>query len=166
MSNKYTVEQASSKNTIYSSDKPPEYENEKADNGSFHSKISKHAIGDEEDVQSLQHGTQRGLSARHIQMISLGGAIGTGLFLSSGTNIAQAGPAGALIAYCVVGFMVYCIMTCLGEMATFMPVSGSFNHYATRFVEPSLGFALGWNYWFSWVRLYFQDYSFLYHLIY
>ncbi|CAO3654461.1 unnamed protein product [Mucor hiemalis] len=40
-------------------------------------------------------------------------------------------------------------MTCLGEMATFMPVSGSFNHYATRFVEPSLGFALGWNYWFS-----------------
>ncbi|KAG0936984.1 hypothetical protein G6F57_007685 [Rhizopus arrhizus] len=141
MSNKYTVEQASSKNTIYSSDKPPEYENEKADNGSFHSKISKHAIGDEEDVQSLQHGTQRGLSARHIQMISLGGAIGTGLFLSSGTNIAQAGPAGALIAYCV------------GEMATFMPVSGSFNHYATRFVEPSLGFALGWNYWFSSVTI-------------
>ncbi|KAL0139089.1 amino acid permease/ SLC12A domain-containing protein [Mucor lusitanicus] len=70
----------------------------------------------------------RGLNARHIQMISLGGCIGTGLFLNSGQNISEAGPAGALIAYCV-----YCLMTCLGEMATYMPVSGSFNHYATRF---------------------------------
>ncbi|KAI7906616.1 amino acid permease/ SLC12A domain-containing protein [Cokeromyces recurvatus] len=111
---------------------------------------------DQEDLENnnhIQDGTVRGLSARHIQMISLGGAIGTGLFLSSGSNVAEAGPAGALIAYCVVGFMVYCIMTCLGEMATFMPVSGSFNHYATRFVEPSLGFALGWNYWFSAVTI-------------
>ncbi|KAI8979292.1 amino acid permease/ SLC12A domain-containing protein [Mycotypha africana] len=91
----------------------------------------------EEEANELQSGTVRGLTARHIQMISLGGAIGTGLFLNSGSNIAEAGPAGALIAYCV-----YCIMTCLGEMATFMPVSGSFNHYATRFVDPSLGFAL------------------------
>ncbi|KAI8877554.1 hypothetical protein K501DRAFT_260167 [Backusella circina FSU 941] len=111
--------------------------------------MSHRSAGDEE----LQSGVVRGLSARHIQMISLGGAIGTGLFLNSGSNIAEAGPAGALIAYCVIGFMVYCIMTCLGEMATFMPVSGSFNHYATRFVEPSLGFALGWNYWFSSVSI-------------
>ncbi|KAJ8655674.1 hypothetical protein O0I10_008559 [Lichtheimia ornata] len=80
-------------------------------------------------------------------MISLGGAIGTGLFLTTGENIATAGPAGALIAYAIVGIMVYCIMTCLGEMATFLPVSGSFNHYATRFVDPAFGFALGWNYW-------------------
>ncbi|GAA5808397.1 hypothetical protein MFLAVUS_001788 [Mucor flavus] len=77
---------------------------------------------------------------------------GTGLFLNSGQNIAIAGPAGALISYCVVGIMVYCLMTCLGEMATYMPVSGSFNHYATRFVDPAFGFALGWNYWLSWVR--------------
>ncbi|RCI06460.1 hypothetical protein CU098_003796 [Rhizopus stolonifer] len=84
----------------------------------------------------------RGLNARHIQMISLGGCIGTGLFLNSGQNISEAGPAGALIAYCVIGLMVYCLMTCLGEMSTYMPVSGSFNHYATRFVDPALGFAL------------------------
>ncbi|KAG1454422.1 hypothetical protein G6F55_007616 [Rhizopus delemar] len=90
---------------------------------------------------------RRGLNARHIQMISLGGCIGTGLFLNSGQNISSAGPAGALIAYCVVGVMVYCLMTCLGEMATYMPVSGSFNHYATRFIDPAFGFALGWNYW-------------------
>ncbi|KAL7315611.1 hypothetical protein PS15m_004807 [Mucor circinelloides] len=60
----------------------------------------------EEEENHIQEGTHRGLDARHIQMISLGGAIGTGLFLNSGGNIAEAGPAGALIAYCVVGFMV------------------------------------------------------------
>ncbi|KAG1593359.1 hypothetical protein G6F47_009137 [Rhizopus delemar] len=96
---------------------------------------------------------RRGLNARHIQMISLGGCIGTGLFLNSGQNISSAGPAGALIAYCVVGVMVYCLMTCLGEMATYMPVSGSFNHYATRFIDPAFGFALGWNYWLSAVTI-------------
>ncbi|KAI9364570.1 amino acid permease/ SLC12A domain-containing protein [Pilaira anomala] len=133
--------------TSYDSQKIEEYEKEKTPTyNSDHNPSTG-------DVESLQHGTKRGLDARHIQMISLGGAIGTGLFLNSGSNIAQAGPAGALIAYSVVGFMVYCIMTCLGEMATFMPVSGSFNHYATRFVEPSLGFALGWNYWFSAVTI-------------
>ncbi|ORY94428.1 amino acid permease-domain-containing protein [Syncephalastrum racemosum] len=98
------------------------------------------------DTTSIQHGTKRSLKARHVQMIALGGTIGTGLFLNSGGNIADAGPAGAFIAYCVIGFMVYCIMTCLGEMATLIPVSGSFNHYATRFIDPALGFALGWNY--------------------
>ncbi|KAG1446094.1 hypothetical protein G6F56_009688 [Rhizopus delemar] len=99
-------------------------------------------------IESTQSGQPtRGLSARHIQMISLGGCIGTGLFLNSGQNISTAGPAGALIAYIVIGLMVYCLMTCLGEMATYMPVSGSFNHYATRFIDPALGFALGWNYW-------------------
>src|SRR5699024_139946 len=49
-----------------------------------------------------------------------------------------------------IGVMVYFLMTSLGEMATFMPVSGSFSTYATRFVDPALGFALGWNYWFNW----------------
>ncbi|GAB5586240.1 hypothetical protein Unana1_01140 [Umbelopsis nana] len=104
------------------------------------------------DVGAIEEqvGTKRGLNARHIQMISLGGAIGTGLFLNSGGNIASAGPAGALIAYIVIGFMVFCIMTCLGEMATYMPISGSFNLYAAKFIDPALGFALGWNYWFSW----------------
>ncbi|KAI8090561.1 amino acid permease-domain-containing protein [Thamnidium elegans] len=136
------LESSASEDHRYDSQKIEEFEKETAP--SYHSK-SDHP---DDDVESLQHGTKRGLDARHIQMISLGGAIGTGLFLNSGSNIAQAGPAGALIAY-----SVYCIMTCLGEMATFMPVSGSFNHYATRFVHPSLGFALGWNYWFSAVTI-------------
>ncbi|MED3692270.1 amino acid permease [Peribacillus butanolivorans] len=83
-------------------------------------------------------------------MISLGGAIGTGLFLGSGPAIASAGPGGALVAYAVIGIMVYFIMTSLGELASFMPVSGAFSTYATRFIDPALGFALGWNYWFTW----------------
>lgn len=93
---------------------------------------------------------KKGLKSRHITMISLGGTIGTGLFLASGGSIAQAGPGGALLAYGLIGVMVYFLMTSLGEMAAFMPNSGSFSTYATKFVDPALGFALGWNYWYNW----------------
>ncbi|WP_368665552.1 amino acid permease [Neisseria sp. WF04] len=84
-------------------------------------------------------------------MIAIGGSIGTGLFMASGTAINAAGPGGALAAYAAIGLMVYFLMTSLGEMATYLPTSGSFSTYASRFVDPSLGFALGWNYWFNWV---------------
>jgi lysine-specific permease len=93
----------------------------------------------------------RGLKARHLSMIAIGGCIGTGLFMASGEAIHQAGPGGSLLAYAMIGLMVYFLMTSLGEMATYLPVSGSFSTYAARFVDPSLGFALGWNYWFNWV---------------
>lgn len=93
---------------------------------------------------------QRGLKARHLTMIAIGGSIGTGLFLASGGSIHSAGPGGALVAYMAISIMVYFLMTSLGEMAAFMPVTGSFSTYATRFVDPSLGFALGWNYWYNW----------------
>lgn len=65
--------------------------------------------------------------------------------------IHDAGALGALIAYAIIGAMVFFLMTSLGEMATYLPVPGSFSTYATRFAHPSLGFALGWNYWFNWV---------------
>ena len=71
--------------------------------------------------------------------------------MTSGGAIHDAGALGALIAYAIIGAMVFFLMTSLGEMATYLPVSGSFSTYATRFVDPSLGFALGWNYWFNWV---------------
>ncbi|MFL6554534.1 MAG: amino acid permease, partial [Bacillus sp. (in: firmicutes)] len=83
-------------------------------------------------------------------MIAIGGSIGTGLFLATGASIQTAGPGGALIAYGAIGIMVYFLMTSLGEMATLMPVSGSFSTYGSRFVDPAFGFALGWNYWFNW----------------
>ncbi|WP_312353290.1 amino acid permease [Aminipila sp.] len=97
-----------------------------------------------------KEGLKRTLKARHLNMIAIGGAIGTGLFVASGASISAAGPGGAIVAYALIGVMVYFLMTSLGEMATFMPVSGSFETYATRFVDPALGFALGWNYWYNW----------------
>ncbi|KAG9235321.1 putative arginine permease [Amylocarpus encephaloides] len=93
---------------------------------------------------------KRKLKSRHLQMIAIGGTIGTGLFIGSGGAIAKAGPAGALIAYIFVGTIVYSVMQSLGEMATYIPISGAFTSYASRFVDPSLGFAMGWIYWFSW----------------
>ncbi|EPC75359.1 amino acid transporter, partial [Lacticaseibacillus paracasei subsp. paracasei Lpp126] len=83
-------------------------------------------------------------------MIALGGSIGTGLFVASGSAIATAGPGGAIAAYVGIGLMVFFLMTSLGEMATYVPVSGSFSEYASRFVDPAFGFALGWNYWLNW----------------
>ncbi|MFS0688778.1 amino acid permease [Sporosarcina sp. 179-K 8C2 HS] len=93
---------------------------------------------------------KRTLKARHLMMISLGGSIGTGIFLASGGAIHTAGPGGALAAYVAVGIMVYFLMTSLAEMAAYMPVAGSFKEYATRFVDPAFGFAIGWNYWYNW----------------
>ncbi|KAM7214002.1 Amino acid permease/ SLC12A domain containing protein [Rhypophila decipiens] len=93
---------------------------------------------------------QRRLQSRHLQMIAIGGTIGTGLFIGSGGALATAGPAGALIAYIFIGSVVLSVMVALGEMATYIPVSGAFTSYATRFVDPSIGFAMGWIYWFSW----------------
>ena len=92
----------------------------------------------------------RGLKSRHMNMIAIGGAIGTGLFVALGGSLSAAGPGGALLAYGVIGIMVYFLMTSLGEMSTYMPVSGAFETYATKFVDPALGFALGWNYWYNW----------------
>lgn len=93
---------------------------------------------------------KRELKTRHLSMIALGGSIGTGLFVASGSAISTAGPGGALVAYIGIGLMVYFLMTSLGEMATFLPVTGSFATYSTRFVDPAFGFAMGWNYWFNW----------------
>ena len=93
---------------------------------------------------------KRGLASRHMQMIAIGGAIGTGLFLASGATVANAGPGGALLAYAAIGLMVLLLMQSLGEMSAHQPVAGSFQTFATKFISPSFGFAMGWNYWFNW----------------
>lgn len=93
---------------------------------------------------------QRKLGARHLNMIAIGGSIGTGLFLASGATIASAGPGGALLAYALIGVMIYFLMTSLGELATHNPTSGAFFTYGTKYVEGGFGFALGWNYWYNW----------------
>lgn len=101
-----------------------------------------------------QEELKRSLRSRHLQMIAIGGTIGTGLLIGSGAALATAGPAGALLAYIFVGSLVYSVVLSLGEMTTYIPIPGAFNAYATRFVDPSLGFAMGWIYWFSWAITY------------
>jgi lysine-specific permease len=92
----------------------------------------------------------RSIESRQLTMIAIGGAIGTGLFFASGSAISHAGPGGALLAYAIMGLAVFCMMQALGEMATQLPIRGSFECYAERFIDSSFAFAVGWNYWFSW----------------
>ncbi|KAF8688058.1 hypothetical protein AX14_003541 [Amanita brunnescens Koide BX004] len=100
------------------------------------------------DVQGFDR-VQRRLKQRHVQMIAIAGNIGTGLFLGSGGALAAAGPLGALLAYMLVGTVAYSALCVAGEMTTWAPVSGTFPHYAARWVDPALGFAVGWNYFYS-----------------
>ncbi|MCB4943634.1 amino acid permease [Streptococcus mutans] len=93
---------------------------------------------------------KRKMTSRHLFMLSLGGVIGTGLFLSSGYTIAQAGPLGAVISYLVGAIVVYLVMLSLGELAVAMPVTGSFHTYATKFISPGTGFTIAWLYWICW----------------
>lgn len=92
----------------------------------------------------------RGLSNRHIQLIALGGAIGTGLFLGSSKAIEIAGPA-VLIGYAITGFVAFMIMRQLAEMTVEEPVAGSFSHFAYRYWSNFAGFASGWNYWLLYI---------------
>ena len=92
----------------------------------------------------------RGLQNRHIQLIALGGAIGTGLFLGIGPAIQMAGPA-VVLGYAIAGVIAFLIMRQLGEMVVEEPVSGSFAHFAYKYWGPFAGFLSGWNYWVMFV---------------
>ena len=94
-------------------------------------------------------GLQRNLKARHVNLIAIGGAIGTGLFVGTGASISGAGPGGAVVSYGVIGIAIYFMMTALGEMVTHRPVAGAFETYTGEYVEPALGFTVGWMYWYS-----------------
>lgn len=93
----------------------------------------------------------RKLKGRHLQMIAIGGSIGTGLFIGSGAALSAGGPASLLISYIMIGFVLFCTVQALGEMAVTFPVAGSFSAFATRFIDPAVGFAIGWNYALQWV---------------
>jgi len=101
-------------------------------------------------LQESAKGLKRSLKSRHMNMIAIGGTIGTGIFMGSGASVSIAGPGGALVAYALTGIMVYFVMTSLGELSTHNPVAGSFYTYAARYVDPAFGFSLGWAYWINW----------------
>ncbi|KAL1694063.1 amino acid permease-domain-containing protein [Schizophyllum commune] len=94
---------------------------------------------------------QQKMKPRHLTMIAVGGSIGTGLFVGSGAALNAGGPAGVLIDWVLMGIMLVNITQALGEMSIIYPLSGGYYTLASRFVDPSWAFAMGWNYVFSWV---------------
>lgn len=112
--------------------------------------VDKQHDGSEAAESASGEGYQRGLGARQIQMIAIGGAIGTGLFLGAGKAISKAGPS-LILAYAIAGLVIFFIMRALGELLMYRPVSGSFAEYAREFVGPFAGFVTGWTYWLFWV---------------
>ncbi|KAK5065255.1 hypothetical protein LTR84_001093 [Exophiala bonariae] len=106
-----------------------------------------HGNEDEPQLNVGGHGgTQRRLRNYQVTMIGFCSGIGTGLFIGSGAAYAKAGPAGLLLAYILVGVVLWCVMQSISELATLYPTAGSFPHWATRFIDPSVGFSLAISY--------------------
>ncbi|KAG0366902.1 hypothetical protein BGX24_003479, partial [Mortierella sp. AD032] len=96
----------------------------------------------------------RGLKSRHIQFLALGGAIGTGLFVGSGSILSKTGPASLFLAYLSMTVIVWNVMNILAEMVVYLPLRGiTVPYFVGRFVDPSLAFAVGWNYWYAYAML-------------
>lgn len=92
----------------------------------------------------------RSMKSRHLQMIAIGGSIGAGFFVGSGKALATGGPGTLLIDFIIIGIMMFNTVYALGELSVMYPVSGGFYTYSTRFIDPSWGFAMGWNYVMQW----------------
>ncbi|TPX15461.1 uncharacterized protein E0L32_004441 [Thyridium curvatum] len=103
--------------------------------------------GDVEIAQQLGY-VVRGLKARHIQFIAIGGSVGTGLFLGIGGAFLKAGPLSVILGFTITGVAVHAMMNCLGEMTTWLPLPGAIPQYCARYVDPAMGFAVGWNIWY------------------
>ncbi|KAK7214761.1 hypothetical protein V2G26_002764 [Clonostachys chloroleuca] len=114
--------------------RPPSPRNDTFDDENINEKTG---VGRETSPKTSRH---CGLQARHITMIAIGGKA-----------LAQAGPSSIFVSYTIVGFIVYLLMSAVGEMAAWLPMSSSFSGYAARFCDPALGFALGWCYWFKYI---------------
>lgn len=102
---------------------------------------SEHDVGvGEAAVHHDADDLHRALKPRQVDMLAIAGAIGTGLIIGSGSGLAHGGPASLLIAYVLIGAVVYFVMTAMGEMATWLPMKKGFAGYATRFVDPAFGY--------------------------
>ncbi|MFZ4834895.1 bifunctional threonine/serine APC transporter ThrP [Rouxiella sp. Mn2063] len=103
-------------------------------------------------VQEEKQGLHRGLEARHIELIALGGTIGVGLFMGAASTLKWAGPS-VLLAYILAGVFVFFIMRSMGEMLHLEPVAGSFAVYAHKYLGPYFGYLTAWSYWFMWIAV-------------
>ena len=93
---------------------------------------------------------ERGLGQRQMEMIAIGGCIGTGLFMGSGKTISLAGP-GIILVYGVTGFILYFVMRAMGELLVHNLQYKSFVDFSEDILGPSAGFFVGWSYWFAWI---------------
>ncbi|KIW17551.1 hypothetical protein PV08_04745 [Exophiala spinifera] len=106
---------------------------------------------DVEDGATPQAGLARNLQGRHMQMIAIGGSIGAGLFVGSGSSLQSGGPAAVVLGFIIVGAMLLCTVQALGELAVLYPINGAFYQYGVRFIDPAWGFAMGWQYAIGWL---------------
>ncbi|KIW82102.1 hypothetical protein Z517_05129 [Fonsecaea pedrosoi CBS 271.37] len=104
-------------------------------------------------VETDQGKLHRNLRGRHMQMIAIGGAIGAGLFIGSGSAFQTGGPGAVLIGFMIIGGMIYLMMQALAELAVMYPINGAFTMYICRFIDPSWGFACGWQYGIGWLTV-------------
>jgi len=150
MGNDYGVTQVGDEKNGYD-EKTPDYDNAgRTSSGRRKSSVINAEVIAGEIFDERFEKTQRGLKSRHAQMIALGGTIGTGLFVGSGQTLARGGPAFILGAYVFIAFMVLCIVSAITEVAAYLPTPGSsMNLFGYRYVSRSMGFALGWLYWYS-----------------
>ncbi|KZF26082.1 amino acid transporter [Xylona heveae TC161] len=101
----------------------------------------------------VTEGLHQKLNSRHLTFISLGSVIGTGIFLGIGSALTTAGPVGLVLGYVVICSVVFCVMLCVGEMVTYLPVVGAHLRLSGRFVDPALSAAMSWNYWYCWALI-------------
>ncbi|KAK1071333.1 hypothetical protein LTR74_003463 [Friedmanniomyces endolithicus] len=131
---------------VHDYEKNPVYEKDESPMGSGHN--------GEYDVQTGETAAlHRSLKSRHMQMIAIGGAIGAGLFVGSGSALQNGGPASLVLSFIIVGFFLLLTMQALAELAVLYPVNGAFFIYICRFIERSWGFACGWDYAISWLTV-------------
>ena len=109
----------------------------------------KQPVYDNSALLAEDEGYHKGLKPRQLQMIAIGGAIGTGLFLGAGGRLHNAGP-GLFLSYAFCGIFVFLILRALGELVLHRPSSGSFVSYAREFLGEKAAFVAGWMYWLNW----------------
>ncbi|KAJ3799868.1 APC amino acid permease [Lentinula aff. detonsa] len=103
-----------------------------------------------EKIKSETPMLQAKMKKRHLTMIAVGGSIGTGLFVGSGSALKVGGPAAILIGWIIMGVMLVNVTQAIGEMSILYPLSGGFYMLANRFLDPGFAFAMGWNYFLQW----------------